>query len=112
MPGTRERRGGAANSARLAARRRGNSRVSPHRLFLFVGVLVAALITTALRWGLHWAWLLAYLLAINVAMAILYGYDKRAAIVGGLRVPERVLHVFAFVGGTPAAYASQRVFRH
>jgi uncharacterized membrane protein YsdA (DUF1294 family) len=29
-----------------------------------------------------------------------------------LRVPERVLHLTAFAGGTPGAFAAQRLFRH
>jgi uncharacterized membrane protein YsdA (DUF1294 family) len=27
-------------------------------------------------------------------------------------VPERVLHLLALAGGTPAAFAAQRLFRH
>src|SRR3954454_25013760 len=111
MPATRQRQR-AERTARSPARRRNGGGVSPHRLFLLIGFLLAALFTTGLRWGLHWAWIWAYLLAINLTTAVLYGYDKRAAIVGGLRVPERVLHGFAFAGGTPAAYLSQRIFRH
>lgn len=92
---------------------RGRSgRVDPRKLFLVVGLLLTALGVVAWRWGAHTSWLVAYLLAVNLTTAVLYGYDKRAAVAGRLRVPERTLHLWAFAGGTPAAYASQRFFRH
>jgi uncharacterized membrane protein YsdA (DUF1294 family) len=53
-----------------------------------------------------------YLLLINVLTFALYGADKQAAIRQGSRVPENVLHLFALAGGTPAAWAAQRHFRH
>src|SRR4051812_30957114 len=112
MAATRDRRSSSAAAARSVPRRRNSRRVSPYRLFLLIGFLVVALIVAGLHWGLHWAWLWAYLLAINVTTATLYGYDKRAASFGGLRVPECILHAFALLGGTPAAFASQRIFRH
>ncbi|GAA5078133.1 DUF1294 domain-containing protein [Lysobacter panacisoli] len=57
------------------------------------------------------AWL-AWWLALNVATALLYGYDK--AISGGprRRIPERTLLAFALLGGSPGALLAMRVFRH
>ena len=53
----------------------------------------------------------SYLLAVNLTTFILYGYDK---LISGtkLRVPEKVLHLFALVLGSPAAFLAQRAFRH
>jgi uncharacterized membrane protein YsdA (DUF1294 family) len=79
---------------------------------LVVGVLLTALIVITLRWGAGCPLGVAYLLAVNLTTVVLYGYDKRAAIGGRLRVPERTLHLWALLGGTPAAFASQRLFRH
>ncbi len=58
--------------------------------------------------GLLWAWLGA----INAVVITLYGLDKSAAQRGGWRVPEGVLHICALCGGSPAAFAAQRLFRH
>ena len=41
-----------------------------------------------------------------------YGVDKSRAVNGGRRVPERTLHLLAFLGGWPGAYLGQRRFRH
>jgi uncharacterized membrane protein YsdA (DUF1294 family) len=56
--------------------------------------------------------LLGYLAGVNLATVVLYGYDK--AVAGGTRtrVPERVLHLLAFAGGSPAALLSRHLFRH
>ena len=42
-----------------------------------------------------------------------YWYDKRAAnAANAIRIPEIVLHVFAFLGGAISALICQRIFRH
>lgn len=54
------------------------------------------------------------LLSVNlVVVPGLYWWDKRKARQEqGLRIPEVVLHFFAFAGGAFAALASQRMLRH
>jgi len=43
---------------------------------------------------------------------IRYGYDTAVSSGTKLRVPENVLHLLAFLGGSPAALLSQAMFRH
>jgi uncharacterized membrane protein YsdA (DUF1294 family) len=59
--------------------------------------------------------ILTYLSLVAVtscASFIAYWLDKRRAVGGGRRVPERTLHLLAFLGGWPGALLAQRQFRH
>ena len=78
--------------------------------------LVAAALIAAVAWAsIHYLLLpplVAYLLAINLITFTYYGLDKLAARRQWTRVPERVLHLLALLGGSPAALAGQRAWRH
>jgi uncharacterized membrane protein YsdA (DUF1294 family) len=52
------------------------------------------------------------LLVVNGATLLLFRHDKQAALAGARRVPERRLLKLAAIGGTPAAFAARRLFRH
>ncbi len=57
----------------------------------------------------------AYLIVVAVMSLvsfIAYGADKRQAVNGGRRVPERTLQMMAFLGGWPGALIGQRHFHH
>lgn len=41
-----------------------------------------------------------------------YGIDKRRAVRGTPRTPERTLHALALLGGWPGALLAMRVFNH
>ena len=56
--------------------------------------------------------LILYLLAINFATFGLYWLDKRAARNGDWRIPEYILLLGGFLGGTLAAVAAQQRLRH
>ncbi|MBA2227006.1 DUF1294 domain-containing protein [Thermogemmata fonticola] len=73
------------------------------------GVVILALLL-AVSGGWHPA--LAYLAAINLTTLALYSYDKLIAGSSLVRVPESVLQGLAFLGGSPAAFAAQKVLRH
>jgi len=74
--------------------------------------VVAALGLSLALWRLGLAPAYAYLVSINTIALVLYGYDKRQAIVGRTRIPELVLHTIALGGGSPGALLGQGLFRH
>ena len=49
---------------------------------------------------------------LSVIAFLMYGWDKRQAKANGWRVPEKRLHVLAFLGGWPGAMLGQSYFRH
>jgi uncharacterized membrane protein YsdA (DUF1294 family) len=53
-----------------------------------------------------------YLLGINVVTFAAFASDKRRAVNGDQRVPERTLLQLALIGGTPGAFAAQQLLRH
>jgi|GEM_PF-958297 len=59
--------------------------------------------------------MVAYLVGVLVMSGVTfaaYGWDKHQAVAGGRRVPERTLHILAFMGGWPGAWMGQKRFRH
>jgi uncharacterized membrane protein YsdA (DUF1294 family) len=59
-----------------------------------------------------WAALGMYLLGLSLAAFLLFAWDKRCAVIGRRRIPERTLLMLALAGGTPGAIAGQRLLRH
>ena len=53
-----------------------------------------------------------YLITVLAITAILYGWDKIAAIRNGWRVPECALLFWALIGGSPAAILMMFLCRH
>jgi uncharacterized membrane protein YsdA (DUF1294 family) len=53
-----------------------------------------------------------WLACINLATFLLHGWDKMQAVLQGRRVRERSLHALSILGGWPAAFLGQMVFRH
>jgi len=53
-----------------------------------------------------------YVLAINFVAFAAFGIDKLLAEARAWRISEANLLAFAFVGGTPGAYAGRQLFRH
>ncbi len=56
--------------------------------------------------------LIAWLALVNALGFLLMGADKRKAVRGAWRIPERTLFVTALLGGTPGVIAGMRAFRH
>ena len=57
-------------------------------------------------------YLFYYLLAVNIIACFFYGMDKWKARHGAWRIPERVLLLLAFVGGSLGALLGMRIFHH
>jgi uncharacterized membrane protein YsdA (DUF1294 family) len=61
---------------------------------------------------MYWPYYLIWLVIASAIAFILYGYDKAQAKSGGWRVPEKILHGWALVGGFPGGWAGRGIFRH
>ena len=57
-------------------------------------------------------WVLVTYAVASVAAFLAYAFDKRRAVRGGRRVPERTLHLLELVGGWPGALVAAATFRH
>lgn len=55
---------------------------------------------------------LVYLLAVNLLTFAVFAGDKRSALAGVRRTPERLLLQLALIGGSPGAIAAQQLLRH
>lgn len=56
--------------------------------------------------------LLIYVIAVSAFCFAAFAWDKFCAQKGYQRIPERTLLMLAAIGGTPGAFAGQRVLRH
>lgn len=57
-------------------------------------------------------WILYAYLGVSALTFLVYGFDKRRAVKGGSRVPEKTLHLLELCGGWPGALLAQNLFRH
>lgn len=55
---------------------------------------------------------LAWLVTTNIAAFVCFYFDKRRAISGGWRIPEKTLLTLALLGGSLGAKLAQHRFRH
>ena len=55
---------------------------------------------------------LIYLLIANVAGLAIMGIDKRKAIKGAWRIPEKTLFLFSVIGGSVGTWAGMYMFHH
>ena len=57
-------------------------------------------------------WIALYVIAMNFVAFAAFGIDKAKAEAGARRISEATLLGWAFLGGTPGAYAGRAAFRH
>lgn len=53
-----------------------------------------------------------FVFVMSIITFIVYGIDKRKAIRGQWRIPEKTLLLLAVLGGSPGAMAGMKIFRH
>ena len=82
--------------------------------FFLTGMGLTALVAWLLVARFQAGALVAYLAGVNIVTLAAYLYDKAIAASGAAlwRVPEASLHLLALAGGTPGAFAGQRLLRH
>ena len=57
-------------------------------------------------------YILWFYTGVSVWTFIVYAWDKRQAIKGRWRVPEKTLHLWSLLGGWPGALMAQQKIRH
>ena len=84
----------------------------PNRVFLVAFFLLALPVMFLWRVFLPGSRLFAWAIGANAAAFAVWAYDKHQAQKGGWRVPERVLHIMAFLGASPASLLAMSFLRH
>lgn len=56
--------------------------------------------------------ILLYLAVINLLTYLIFWHDKRVAMYGGWRIPEKTLLLMSLLGGSPAAIFASKILRH
>lgn len=81
-------------------------------LLLAALLLLPLLVCLRLASSFHPLLIAGYVFAASALTFGLYWHDKRRAQADGWRTPESTLHLAELLGGWPAAFVAQRVFRH
>ncbi len=90
----------------------GSVPIKPFNLYLTISLILSFITFGMLTFHYQWGWMISYLISVNVTVGIGIAYDKLAARLNILRVPEFLLLLYTLLGGTPFAYLFQQVFRH
>lgn len=82
-----------------------------YALYLLALALTAFLIWLSQKY-LHTSKNLSILIGINAAAIIFMGFDKARAEKGHFRIPEKILFIWALVGGTIGVFLGSQIFNH
>jgi uncharacterized membrane protein YsdA (DUF1294 family) len=74
---------------------------------VYITFICALVYTSRLPWHSPFV-----ILLLSLVSYLVYRQDKRAAMQGQWRTPERILHFLSLLGGWPGALIAQRKFRH
>ncbi len=67
---------------------------------------------TLINFVSSWYFITSYYLILNIIAFIAMFLDKRKAINGTWRTPEKTLHTFSLLGGFLGSYLGMQKFRH
>lgn len=90
---------------------RHNTSAGPRWLWFVLPLWLAALGLGVWLGRVPW-WSVALCAVLNVLTFMAYAADKKAARTGQWRTPEKTLHLYALLGGWPAAWLAQQSLRH
>ena len=88
-----------------------NTSTGPQWLWLVLPLWLATL-GLAVWLGRLPCWGVALCAGLNLLTFLAYAVDKNAAQTGQWRTPEKTLHLYALLGGWPAAWLAQQTLRH
>ena len=80
--------------------------------FLFSSILISSVFMIIFVVKIKLSFIISYFISINLTTFLLYLYDKVSSLFSTLRIPEFILHLYTFLGGTPAAYFAQKFLSH
>ena len=93
-------------------RRRSRKRYSdPHETYFILAAAFTILLTICFLY-LKFSFYLAYIAGLNIVTFCFYGFDKLQAKRDGGRIPEKILHFLAIMGGAAGGIAGQWLFHH
>jgi len=85
---------------------------SPLSLYGGIALLLSLGGAIPLYIWLSWIPIVSWMASISLVTFLFYGFDKRRAKNGGSRVPEKVLHGLALVGGSVGGLGGMILFHH
>lgn len=59
-----------------------------------------------------WLWIAGLLAAMSLVTLAVFAWDKRCAVMGRRRIPEKTLHLLELLGGWPGAWIAFGLVRH
>lgn len=86
--------------------------VNPYSFFVAAGCGLTALIYVMLVYYAGYPHGYAYLIGINGALFCLCAFDKSSAAFAANRVPEKVMYLYAALGGAFGLMLGMKLFRH
>lgn len=99
-------------ACRARRRHRPLYRTQPVPFYFGMGVTASLILAAGASFVLQTNLLISWLVAINFIAFAAFGYDKLSAKMHGNRLPELMLHLLMFIGGSIGALIGFFLFNH